>query len=168
MFYTQLSETRVPSVRQRASPTQCVCVLCFARIWATSGYHKWGWGIVSTQWLYCVLHAVEWQQGTISEAEGLSDSMFVLCFACLWVNSWHHKWGWEIVIQTNWNYVAWWTMQCVRLAWGLREAQGSTGKSTANFRGSGKDLRSSSTQCLYCVLHAVERHQGNRFVIGSS
>ena len=34
------------------------------------------------------------------------------------------------------------------------------GKPTANFGGSGIDLRSSSTQCLYCVLHAVERHQG--------
>ena len=46
VFYTQLSETRVPSVRQRASPTQCV---------------------------YCVLHAFERPRGTISEAEGLSQ-----------------------------------------------------------------------------------------------
>ena len=42
----QLSETRVPSVRQRESPTQSV---------------------------YCALHAFERPQGTINEAEGLSQ-----------------------------------------------------------------------------------------------
>jgi hypothetical protein len=57
VFYTQLSETRVPSVRQRASPTQCV---------------------------YCVLHAFERPQGTISEAEGLSQLNDCIVFYTQW------------------------------------------------------------------------------------
>jgi len=89
-------------------------ILHFTCIWVTLGYHKWGWGIVSTQCLYCVLHTIERHQGTISEAEGLPNSMFVLCFTCIWATSGYHKWGWEIV----------------------------------------------STQCLYCLLHAFEWHQG--------
>ena len=50
-----------------------VSLLCFTCIWATSGYHEWGRGIVSTQCLHCVLHASERHQGIISEPEGLSQ-----------------------------------------------------------------------------------------------
>ena len=39
----------------------------------TSGYHECGQGIVSTQCLHYVLHGSEQHQGTISEAEALSQ-----------------------------------------------------------------------------------------------
>ena len=121
-FYTPLSDLRVPEVRPRDC-LNSIFALCFTRLWATPGYHKWGRGIVSTQRLHCVLHAFEQPQGTISEAEGLSqlnfrigsytplsdlrvpevrprdglNSIFALGFTHLWATSGYQKWGQEIV-----------------------------------------------------------------------
>ena len=67
VFCTHLSEFRVPSVRPRHC-LNSVFVLCFARIWVSSGYRKWGRRIVSTQCFGCL------------------DSMFALCFTRIWVN----------------------------------------------------------------------------------
>jgi len=53
-----------------------ISALGFTRRWATSGYHKWVRGIVSTQFPHWVLHAFERPQGTISEAEGMSQLNF--------------------------------------------------------------------------------------------
>jgi hypothetical protein len=90
------SEALEPWVRL----THClnsVVVLCFTRIWSTSGYHKGGRGIVLPQCLYCALHASERHQGTMSEAEALSHSMLILCFTRIWATSGYHKWGRGIV-----------------------------------------------------------------------
>ena len=57
VFYTHLSDTRGPWVRLKHC-LNSMFVLCFTFIWATSGCHKRGRGLVSTQSLYCVLHAM--------------------------------------------------------------------------------------------------------------
>ena len=117
-------------------------LLCHVPGFPFTLYHKWGRQIVSTQCLYCVLHAIKRRQGTsgMSEVEWLSqlnisivfyrhlsdssapwvrprdylNSMFVLRCAHRWVTTGYHEWGTGIT----------------------------------------------STPCLYCVLHAIERHQG--------
>jgi len=74
-LYTPLSNLRVPEVRPRDC-LNSISALGFTHLWAASGYHKWDQGIVSTQFPQCVLHAFEQPQGTISEAEGMSQLNF--------------------------------------------------------------------------------------------
>ena len=69
VLYIHWGDTRVPQVMPRDG-TNSTFVLWFARIEATSGYHKWCRGMVSTQRLYCVLHALRRHQGTTSDAKG--------------------------------------------------------------------------------------------------
>jgi len=69
-----------------------ISVLGFTRLWVmTSGYQKWGQGIVSTQFLHWVLHAFGRPQGTTSEAKGLSQLNFCMRFTRLWATSGYHK-----------------------------------------------------------------------------
>ena len=56
------------------------CLHCVLHAFETSGYQKWGQEIVSTQFPHCVLHAFERPQGTISEAEGLSQLNVCIVF----------------------------------------------------------------------------------------
>ena len=56
-------------------------VLRFPFNWATPGYRERSQGIVSTQCPYRVLHAIERHQGTMSEAEGLSQlNACIVCY----------------------------------------------------------------------------------------
>ena len=58
--------------------------LCFPRVEATSGYHKWCQKMVPTQRLYCVLYALRRHQGTMIHVERCCDFNCCIVFYMHW------------------------------------------------------------------------------------
>ena len=164
VFHKHLSDIRVPGVRPRDCRNS-MFTLCFTCtcIWATSGYHKWGRGTVSSQCLYYVFHAFERHQDTISEDEELSQPS--VCFTRIRATPGNYKWNRGILSSE--------CLYCVLYAFERRQGTISEAEAlsqlnvcivltliwaTSGYHRWGRGVISS--QWRYCFLHVFERHQG--------